>query len=63
MMSDRPITAGMDRSIPPAMIVMVWPRDDRPSRLARISSEMMLALLKYPAMKITDRIKSTGTRM
>ena len=63
MMSDRPITAGMDKSIPPAMIVIVCPRDDRPSRLARISSEMMLALLKYPEMKITDRIKSTGTRM
>src|SRR5260370_35935239 len=63
MISDSPITDGIERSIPPAIMVMVWPRDDKPSRLARISSEMTLSLLKYPGMKIRDRINRTGTRM
>jgi hypothetical protein len=45
------------------MMVMVCPRDAKPSRLARISKEMMLSLLKYPGMKIRDRINRTGTRM
>src|SRR5215831_9297281 len=63
MILDSPITAGIERSIPPAMMVMVCPRDAKPSRLARISREMMLSLLKYPGMKIRDSINRTGTRM
>jgi hypothetical protein len=45
------------------MIVIVCPRDAKPSRLARTSREMMLSLLKYPGMKMRHRINRTGTRM